>query len=258
MATEEDSVPEGAFQLVPVQMGGELRIRDLGLAARLGFERPLKIRELIKRWMADLERMGPCPAMGRVINGGEATEFYLNRKQAIFITAKSETAEATEITIEIIERFEAYECGQAVDPIAVLNDPEALRGLLLNYTEHARALKAQLADAAPKAAALDRIASADGSHCITDAAKLLQIRPKDLFAYLQQQGWIYRRPGSDHWCAYQARIVTGDLEHKVVTVLRADGTEKTTEQVRVTAKGLAKLAKLFTGPARLLGEGEAA
>jgi hypothetical protein len=49
--------------------------------------------------------------MGRFVNGGNATEFYLNRKQAIFITAKSETDDATDITIEIIKRFDTYERG---------------------------------------------------------------------------------------------------------------------------------------------------
>jgi hypothetical protein len=38
-------------------------------------------------------------------------EYYLNRKQAIFITAKSDTGVATDITIEIIERFDTYERG---------------------------------------------------------------------------------------------------------------------------------------------------
>jgi anti-repressor protein len=105
--------------------------------------------------------------------------------------------------------------------------------------------KAQLAIALPMVAALERIAEADGSHCITDAAKALQVRPKDLFSFLSRHAWIYRRAGSDHWCAYQSRIAGGDLLHKVTTVLRADGTEKITEQVRVTAQGITKLAKLM-------------
>jgi hypothetical protein len=46
--------------------------------------------------------------------GGRPTiEYYLNRKQAIFITAKSETPIPTDTTIEIIERFDAYERGDA-------------------------------------------------------------------------------------------------------------------------------------------------
>ena len=43
-------------------------------------------------------------------------------KQAIFLTTKSETSEATAITIDIIERFEAYERGK-VKPVARIRRP---------------------------------------------------------------------------------------------------------------------------------------
>lgn len=43
--------------------------------------------------------------------------------------------------------------------------------------------------------------------------------------------------------AYQDRIKSSLLTHKVTTVSRSDGTEKIVEQVLVTAKGLAKLAE---------------
>jgi hypothetical protein len=44
--------------------------------------------------------------------GGRPTLAYdLNRKQAIYIITKYETEEATDITIEVIERFDAYERG---------------------------------------------------------------------------------------------------------------------------------------------------
>ena len=95
----------------------------------------------------------------------------------------------------------------------------------------------------PKAEALDRIATSDGSLCVTNAAKDLQVRPKDLFAWLSSHKWIYKRPGGSGWIAYQDKLQTGYLEHKVTVVTRTDGSEKTTEQVRVTPKGLAKLAK---------------
>ena len=107
--------------------------------------------------------------------------------------------------------------------------------------------KAQLAIAQPKADALDRIATADGSLSLTEAAKALQVRPKDLVGFLGAHGWIYRRPGADRWLGYQDKTSRGDLEHKVTTVLRGDGSEKITEQVRVTSQGLAKLAKLMPG-----------
>lgn len=44
---------------------------------------------------------------------------------------------------------------------------------------------------------------------------------------------------------YQSKVVAGLLEHKVTTITRGDGSEKITEQVRITPKGLAALAKLL-------------
>ena len=66
-----------------------------------------------------------------------------------------------------------------------------------------------------------------------------------LFSWLSGNKWIYRRVGGSGWVAYQDKIQQGLLEHKVTTVHKDDGTEKITEQVRVTAKGLAKLAAIF-------------
>lgn len=98
--------------------------------------------------------------------------------------------------------------------------------------------------------ALDRLAAADGSLSITEVAKNLGVRPKDAFGWLSQNGWIYKRPGGSAWLGYQSKCNAGLLEHKSTTVLRADGTERVTEQVRVTAKGLTTLAKLVPGVAR--------
>jgi len=56
--------------------------------------------------------------------------------------------------------------------------------LAMQAEQERLAIEAKLAIAAPKAEALDRIASADGSLYITDAAKELQVRPKDLIGYL--------------------------------------------------------------------------
>lgn len=131
------------------------------------------------------------------------------------------------------------------DPTAALGDPAALRGLLLTYSEKVLALEAVNAELAPKAIALDRLSTADGSLCITDAAKAIQVRPKALFSYLREHNWIYRRPGGKSYLGYQTRVTSGLLEHKVTTVLRADGSEKIVEQVLITPRGLTKLAMLL-------------
>ncbi len=63
-----------------------------------------------------------------------------------------------------------------------------------------------------------------------------------MFAFLRAKEWIYRRPGNAAWIGYQRRVQQGLLEHKVTTVSRPDGSEKITEQVRVTPKGLQRLS----------------
>ena len=93
--------------------------------------------------------------------------------------------------------------------------------------------------------AYERIAKADGSLCLTDAAKALQMRPKDLITHLssEKMKWIYKRAGNANWLGYSDKVQAGYLEHKVTEVTRSDGSTKITEQVRITPKGLAKLAK---------------
>lgn len=137
------------------------------------------------------------------------------------------------------------------DPMEVLNDPAALRGLLATYSEKVLALQAENAELEPKADALDRIAEADGSLNLTAAAKVLQVRPKQLIDFLRAKGWIYRRPGGS-LLGYQDKTSSALLTHKTATILRADGSEKVCEQVRITPKGLAKLALLMKPAGSLL------
>ncbi|MDF1720512.1 MAG: phage antirepressor KilAC domain-containing protein [Minwuia sp.] len=129
------------------------------------------------------------------------------------------------------------------DPVKALNDPAVMRHLLLTYSERVLDLEQDVAELTPKAEALDRIATADGSECITDTAKALGMRPKDLFSWLSGNKWIHRRAGCAHWIAYQDKLMRGLLEHKVTEVTRGDGSTRISEQVRVTAKGIALLAE---------------
>lgn len=171
-----------------------------------------------------------------------------NKPQPEYLLPKRETlilvsGYRLDLRAKIIDRWQELEeqARQPLDPMKALNDPATMRGLLLSYSEKVIELEQANATLAPKAEALDRIATADGSLNITEAAKALQMRPKDLFAWLQAHRWIYRRTGGS-WLGYQDKVQTGYLEHKLTTLQRADGSEKVTEQVRVTAKGLTRLA----------------
>lgn len=156
-----------------------------------------------------------------------------------------------EFTARLVDRWQQLEAAirsrPAIDPTA-LSKLDVLK-LAIESEERRIEAEAKVAELTPKAAALDRLCKAEGAVCITVAAKDLQVRPKDLFRWLQANGWIYRRPGGSGWIAYQPRLQQGVLAHKVTTVERSDGTSKQVEQVLVTSKGLARIAELLQGKA---------
>ena len=96
--------------------------------------------------------------------------------------------------LQVIRAYDA-QVTQRAAPLAALEDPAALRTLLLGYAERQLQLEQQLHEQAPKVEALDRLAGAAGAMCLTDAAKALQMRRVDLLQWMQEHAWIYRRPG---------------------------------------------------------------
>lgn len=159
------------------------------------------------------------------------TEYRLDRRLTLNLIAGYDAR----LRLRIIDRLEELERGPAV--------PQTLSEALLLAAEQAERIEAL----APKAEALDRLSGSDGSLCVTDAAKAIGVRPKDLFRWLRAHEWIYRRTGAAHDVAYQRRIAQGVLEHKTTTVARSDGSERVVEQVRVTSKGVTTLAQAFAG-----------
>lgn len=182
-------------------------------------------------------------------NGQTYNEFRLDFRNTMVVVS----GYSPELRARIIDRWQQLEVErQAFDPATILENPAAMRGLLLTYTEKVIALEATVEDMREDVAAHERLTKADGSLNGTETAKNLGIRPKDLFDWLAHNGWIYRRAGSATWLSYQDKCNRGLLEHKSTTVTRADGTEKITEQVRITPKGLSLLAKLIKPTAMLV------
>jgi anti-repressor protein len=131
------------------------------------------------------------------------------------------------------------------NPMELLTDPAKMRGLLLNYVEQVIELKDKIEVMRPAVEVHTRLVDAEGSVTITAAAKTLQVRPKDLSEWLTKNRWIYKRHGSVNHLGFQDKCNAGYLTQKVTPITRPDGTEKITEQVRITPKGLAKLATVF-------------
>lgn len=150
----------------------------------------------------------------------------------------------------IIDRWQQLEAGAA--PVLNMRDPRQMALAALQLIEVNQELQAtieqqqrKISEDAPKVDGFERIAKSDGSMCITDAAKTLQVQPRKLAALLQEEHWVYRRPMGSGFLAYQDRIQAGYLEHKVTTGEKGDGTEWTSTQVRVTPRGLTKLADVI-------------
>lgn len=184
-------------------------------------------------------------------NKQEYPEYRLPKRESLILVSGYDVV----LRAKIIDRWAELESTKAPDLMAVLSDPIQLRAILLDHVEQNIALKNKVAEQAPKVEALDRIATSSiGSMCITDAAKHIQVAPAVLFRWLAEHKWIYRRNGTN-WIGYQDRIHEGLVEHKVTTIQMKEtatspAREIISEQLRITAKGLAKLATVFSGQPR--------
>lgn len=95
----------------------EPRVHDLRLADALGFSDRHMIRNLIRRHIATLEAFGEVSVTRTkpTAKGGRpGTDYWLNKRQALFITAKSDTERAALVTVQMVEVFDAVTRGQTV------------------------------------------------------------------------------------------------------------------------------------------------
>ncbi|MDB5582932.1 MAG: anti-repressor protein [Bradyrhizobium sp.] len=158
--------------------------------------------------------------------------------------AKRFTKWLTSVVLPSIRKTGSY--GAPAQPLD-LNDPATLRRLLLDHTGHAMAIEDRVAMLEPQADAFARLADAQGSLCMTDAAKALAVPPRRLFAWLEAHGWIYRRSEAGQWVAFETKRQAGDVEHKGTRITVRGRPDKWVEQVMITPRGLAKLAAIGAG-----------
>lgn len=173
------------------------------------------------------------------LNKTESVIFDLTRDQCMLVSMRESKA----VRRRVLDRLNAIEAAPAIPQTL----PEALR-LAADLAEQNNQLRLVVTEQAPKVEALARIADARGSMCITDAAKHLGMQRCKLIDWMKANRWIYRLEGCARWLAYQPRMQSGWLEHKV-TVLGLDdeGDQRLASQVRITPKGLAVLAQQVGG-----------
>ena len=184
------------------------------------------------------------------LNGIGYKEFLLTRVQCLDLVS----GYRPELRIRIIRRLAELE-EQIRQPTHAIPQTyaEALQ-LAADMAKENERQAALLAEAAPKVQALERISRADGDCCITDAAKLLKVRPRELFDWLSANAWIYKRNGRGAWIGYQDKVQAGYLRHSEYCYNNGND-EFLRVQVNVTPKGIAKLAEELMGDEALLIEG---
>jgi phage regulator Rha-like protein len=208
------------------------------------------IIKLVRTHQTDLEDFGLvgfeiAPRLAGQHGGGNTEYANLNERQATLIMTYAKNTEiARTFKKRLVKTF--YELAEnAKQPLVPQTLPEALR-LAADLADKINERDKLISIIQPHSEALHRISLSDGSLCLTDAAKTLGVQPqKVLIPFLRANKWIYNRTGCNHPVAYQDKLQQMLLEHKVTTVNRTDGSEKITEQVRVTPKGLTKLAQLL-------------
>lgn len=201
----------------------------------------------VKRTIENLAHQGviQLPQSEEVKNhlGQRVVEYRVGKRDSYVIVAQL----SPQFTARLVDRWQALEEQVSKPRLPDFTNPAIAARAWADEVEKSIALQQQVAAAAPKVAALERLTVAQGAMCITDAAKNLQEQPKRVFEWMQSNGWIYRRPGGATWTAYQDKLQRGVLEHKITTVHRNDGSEKVTTQVLVTAKGLTEIAQKMRG-----------
>ncbi|MGR6423357.1 phage antirepressor KilAC domain-containing protein [Aeromonas veronii] len=231
----------------PLNCGNTITMSSQEIADLVGSRHDnvkVTIERLAKKGVIQLPAMQDC---GRINGLGINQSFSVyvftgkqGKRDSLIVVAQL----CPEFTARIVDRWQELEEKLAQpDPMAALNDPATMRGLLLTYTEKVLVLEERVEEMKPKVEALDLIATADGSLNLTEAAKALQQPPRKFNQHLCSQRWIYKRAGGKQWLGYQDKVQQGLVEHKVTMVPLTDGGERLCEQVRITPKGLTKLAQ---------------
>ena len=185
----------------------------------------------------------------------ETRSFDMTRDGFTLLAMGFTGPKALAFKLAYLAQFNAMESALRERPaLPDLSDPLVLQHLLSQHitARIAADQRAAVAEKAVEAAqetvnAHNRIAGAEGTMCITDAAKVLQLKPSKLFGWMSANKWIFHRAGKAAWLSYQDRIQSGDLTHRVHVQPQEDGTDKVRESVHVTMSGLAKLAKRVPG-----------
>lgn len=162
--------------------------------------------------------------MGRLVEGNQTAEFYLNQRQAIFICMKSETERAFDVQVEIVRVFDAYLNGELKPAV-----PRSFADALQLAADQARQLEAMQ----PKAEYFDRLMGTHGTVDLETAAKTLRTSRPKLIAFLQDRGILTRK------CLPAQTYIDRDyMRVQLTTYEDVYGREQISQKTVITQPGL--------------------
>ncbi|NPD17608.1 DNA-binding protein [Xinfangfangia sp. D13-10-4-6] len=169
-------------------------------------------------------------AMGRK----RTTSVYQLEKRDSFVVVAQLSPE---FTARLVDRWQELEEEKANGGFSIPRSfGEALR-LAAEQHEEIEAMK-------PVVAAMARLGSSEGSVIPRVAAKALGVAEKKFFQWLYSHNWAFKQGKT--WQAYAEKMKQGYLEHETVTYLVEEtGQERTKVQLKITPKGMARLAQIF-------------
>lgn len=148
----------------------------------------------------------------------------------------------------VIDRWMELEQSQPKPAAIDFSDPRMLLGVLTHLQGEVARKDEVIAEQGTRLKKLDRLEGAQGSMCISDAAKTLGVERNFLFQFLFARKWIFKRAGNKNWLAYDVIRKAGHLEHDDHLYIDDLGRERVSTRVLVTAKGLVRIAELLEQP----------
>lgn len=127
------------------------------------------------------------PPLGEVTNhlGQTVQEYRIGKRDSYVIVAQL----SPEFTARLVDRWQELE-QDAANPAKALNDPAALRSLLLDNVEKVLALQAQVEADAPKVTFHDEFVEKDGLYTLQNAGRILTGRPNKFIQELKR-GYLF-------------------------------------------------------------------
>lgn len=146
--------------------------------------------------------------------------------------------EAREYFIECERRAK-----QAVIPQIDYSSPQVMLGVLTYLKNENEQKDNIIANLKPKAMALESLQRHDGLFGLTEAAKILEMQPKQFIQFLQKKGWVYRRAAGGNLLPYQDKIQKQLMDCPTITLQTASGIEKVIPCEKITTKGMGLLSQ---------------